>query len=256
MYFKRHSVIRPLYSIQFLFIYLSNRLLHYCHAFTHQVLPHTSFVYIYLHAEYFLIPDDVVDRRKLWFLYFFKTDSSLRPHLNILIFIASVFSRNDNFWILQCIASPIHSVPRIYVKDDKYVLTFMHIWPLSSIIKPPSESRIVFVASLMWILRPKIQQKKKNDNRWKTEERKASRFWKKDFKAIKYGRLHISLKEKGPMTYTFPGKGLYWSRYKTQFNILLTSYLHLIQYPTPRPINRSVLPGSDWNTSVCVYTLT
>ena len=165
MYFKRHSVIRPLYSIQFLFIYLSNRLLHYCHAFTHQVLPHTSFVYIYLHAEYFLIPDDVVDRRKLWFLYFFKTDSSLRPHLNILIFIASVFSRNDNFWILQCIASPIHSVPRIYVKDDKYVLTFMHIWPLSSIIKPPSESRIVFVASLMWILRPKIQQRQKKERR-------------------------------------------------------------------------------------------
>lgn len=221
------------------------------------MLTHTIFVYIYLHAEYFLIPDDVVDRRKLWFLYFFKTDSSLRPHLNVLIFIASVFSRNDNFWILQCIASPIHSVPRIYVKDDKYMLTFMHIWPLSSIIKPPSESRIVFVASLMWILRPKIQQKKKkNDNRWKTEERKASRFWKKDFKAIKYGRLHISLKEKGPMTYTFPGKGLYWARYKTQFNILLTSYLHLIQYPTPRPISRSVLPGSDWNTSVCVYTLT
>ena len=254
MYFKRHSVIRPLYSIQFLFIYLSNRLLYYCHAFTHFTSHHFC---IYISPRrIFSHPWWCRRSAKALFLYFFKTDSSLRPHLNILIFIASVFSRNDNFWILQCIASPIHSVPRIYVKDDKYVLTFMHIWPLSSIIKPPSESRIVFVASLMWILRPKIQQKKKNDNRWKTEERKASRFWKKDFKAIKYGRLHISLKEKGPMTYTFLGKGLYWARYKTQFNILLTSYLHLIQYPTPRPINRSVLPGSDWNTSVCVYTLT
>ena len=33
----------------------------------------------------FLIPDDPVDRRKLGFLCF-KTDSTVKPHLNILIF--------------------------------------------------------------------------------------------------------------------------------------------------------------------------
>ena len=224
MYFKRHSVIRPLYSIQFLFIYLSNRLLHYCHAFTH-FTSHQFCIYIYLHAEYFLIPDDVVDRRKLWFLYFFKTDSSLRPHLNILIFIASVFSRNDNFWILQCIASPIHSVPRIYVKDDKYVLTFMHIWPLSSIIKPPSESRIVFVASLMWILRPKIQQKKKKmtiDERQKKERRQG--FGKKTSKRLNTADYIYLWRRKVLWPIPFQEKGF------TDLDIKpnLTSYLLLI----------------------------
>ena len=43
----------------------------------------------------------------------------------------------------------------------------------------------------------------------KDRRKKGVKVLEKDFKAIKYGRLHISLKEKGPMTYTFPGKGLY-----------------------------------------------
>ena len=49
------------------------------------ILPYTYFVHIYIYiqlrAEYFLIPDDAVDRRKLGFQFYFL-NRSLRPHLN------------------------------------------------------------------------------------------------------------------------------------------------------------------------------
>lgn len=68
----RHLVVRPLFSI--LFLHLS------CILSITFTLLHT-----YLYAAYFLIPDNAVDWWKLGFLDF-KTDSSLKPHLIILIF--------------------------------------------------------------------------------------------------------------------------------------------------------------------------
>lgn len=62
------------------------------------ILPHTSFVYIYSSTPNIfssLMMPSIGE--SFDFYLFFKTDSSLRPHLNILIFIASVFSETITF---------------------------------------------------------------------------------------------------------------------------------------------------------------
>lgn len=62
------------------------------------ILPHTSFVYIYSSTSNIFSPLMMPSIGESFDFYLFlKTDSSLRPHLNILIFIASVFSETITF---------------------------------------------------------------------------------------------------------------------------------------------------------------
>ena len=85
---QRHFIIRALYSIHNIFLQLSY-IRHIFYTF------HTTpSLHIYIaHAEYFLIPDDAVDRRKLGFQFLlFKQQFNTvacKGHYNIFFFCLS-----------------------------------------------------------------------------------------------------------------------------------------------------------------------
>ena len=101
---ERHSIMRALYSIHNLFLQLS----YIRHIFyTFHPIPFEICIYIYIYiysarAEYFLIPDDAVDRRKLglWILITFL-NSSLRPHQNSFFYFRIMLLKDNKNRLLK-----------------------------------------------------------------------------------------------------------------------------------------------------------